>query len=90
MRGELLQGGALDPPGLAVALALAPGAQMLVQGAERGERARVGHERVSAHVADEVLDRALLVATPGRAEARSEEVVRAQRREALVLLARRA
>ena len=39
-----------------------PAAQMPVELCHVGERARVRHERVAARVADEVLDRALLVA----------------------------
>ena len=49
--------------------------QVGVQGLERGKGAGVGHERVAAHVADQVLDRALLVAARRRAEAGVEQVV---------------
>jgi len=45
----------------------------------------VGHERVSAHVAYEVLHRPLLVAARRRAEVRVEQVVGPKRTQPLVL-----
>jgi len=89
--GQLAEGSALQPPGIGVAgpFSLAPGAQVPVQIGEVRERARDRHERVPAYVADEVLDRALLVAGARRAEAALEQVVSAQGAEALVLFASR-
>lgn len=94
MGRQPLQGGLLLLllPGLAVTLmfTFTPGAQMGVELFEAGKAARVGHQGVAAYVADQVLDRALLVAGTRPTEARAEQVVGAQDAEQLVLDASRA